>query len=141
MTPLVVLLVVLLAAAAAGGVGWLWWRGDGTLRPGTGERVLPRDVRLPDGAFGATATLLLLTSQQDDRSAAVRGHLAQLAAEHDGVAVAEVDLTRHGDLAGRYAVTRTPSVLVLDAEGRLQARVKGAGDAAVLRRALERALG
>lgn len=135
------LLVLLVAAALVGAVGFLWWRGDGTLRPGTGERVRPADVRLPDDAFGPVATLLLLTSQQDDRSTAVRGHLTDLAAQHDGVRVAEVDLTRHGDLAGRYAVTRTPSVLVLDAGGRLRSRVKGAGDAAVLRRALELALG
>lgn len=135
------LLVVLVALAVAAAIGFLWWRGDGVLRPGSGEVVRPADVRLPDDAFGATATLLLMTSQQDDRSDAVRAHLTDLAAEHDGVRVAEVDLTRHGDLAGRYAVTRTPSVLALGSGGRLVARVKGAGDAAVLRRALEAALG
>ncbi len=140
MTPLVVLVVVLVAATVAGVVGWLWWRGDGTLRPGSGEQVLPADVRLPEGSFGGAATLLLLTSQQDDRSTAVRSHLARLAQAHPGTALAEVDLTRHGDLAGRYAVTRTPSVLVLDGDGRLRARVKGAGDAAVLARALDAAL-
>jgi hypothetical protein len=47
-----------------------------------------------------------------------------------------VDLTARGDLAGRFAVTRTPSVFVLDGEGRLRARVKGAAESETLRAAL-----
>jgi protein-disulfide isomerase len=47
-----------------------------------------------------------------------------------------VDLTARGDLAGRYAVTRTPTVFVLDGDGRLRARVKGAADVETLGAAL-----
>jgi hypothetical protein len=136
----VIALVLVVAAAVAGLVGWLWWRGDGTVRPGSGEVLRPHEAALPDDAFGPTATLLLFGSQQDERTDLVRRRLLALALEHRGVAVAEVDLTRRGDLAGRWAVTRTPSVFALDGDGRLRARVKGAAAADVLRAALDAAL-
>lgn len=107
------------------------------MRPGSGETVRPDQVGLP-GPFGRRATLLLFTSQQDDRTRPVRAALRELAG--DGVVLAEVDLTVRGDLAGRYAVTRTPSLLVLDGGGRLRTRVKGPAVPAVLREALEAAL-
>lgn len=131
--------VALLAAGAAGVVGWTWWRGDGSLRPGSGERIDPADVALPDDAFGERATLLLFTSPRDDRTTPVRRTLLDLAGS-PGVRLAEVDLAARGDLAGRFAVTRTPSVFALDAERRLRARVKGAGSADTLSAALARAL-
>lgn len=136
----VIPLVLAGATGVAGAIGWLWWRGDGRMSRGSGERLLPSEAALPDDAFGTVATLMLFGSQQDDRTAQVRERLEALAGAHDGVVVAEVDLTARGDLAGRWAVTRTPSVFVLDAGGRLRARVKGAGDAETLRAALGTAL-
>ncbi|RIX31212.1 thioredoxin family protein [Amnibacterium setariae] len=133
-------LVAVVAAVVVGLVGWLWWRGDGTVRRGSGEVLRPHEAALSDDAFGSAATLLLFGSQQDERTDAVRRRLLALAIEHPGVAVAEVDLTRRGDLAGRWAVTRTPSVFALDGGGRLRARVLGAASADVLRTALDTAL-
>jgi len=133
-------LVLAAATGLVGVIGWLFWRGDGTLRRGSGERILPRDAALPDDAFGAVATLLLFGSQQDERTALVRQQLGGLIEARDGVVIAEVDLTRRGDLAGRFAVTRTPSVFALDGAGRLRARVTGAADLDTLRHALESAL-
>ena len=129
-------LVVVLSVAVAAVIGWLWWRGDGRMVPGSRERLLPAEVALPDDAFGEAATLLLFGSQQDERTELVRGRLRALVEERPGVRIAEVDLTARGDLAGRYAVTRTPTVFALDGEGRLTARVKGAADADTLRAAL-----
>ncbi|MGT2424633.1 hypothetical protein [Amnibacterium kyonggiense] len=114
--------------------------GDGTLRPGSGEAIRPSEVALPDDAFGAVATLLLFGSQQDERTATTRARLRSLVEDRDGVRLAEVDLTARGDLAGRYAVTRTPSVFAIDGRGRLVGRVKGAADDATLRAALDAAL-
>lgn len=130
----VIALAVVLGVAVAGVVGWSWQAGTGTVRPGSGEPVRPADVGLPGDDFGAAATLLLFTSRQDDRTAPVRAALQELT--RPGVALAEVDLTTRGDLAGRYAVTRTPSLLVLDGDGRLRARVKGPAGPDVLRDAL-----
>lgn len=133
-----VALAVVAGLVVAALIGWSWQRGAGTARPGSGEVVRPEDVALPADAFGSAATLLLFTSRQDDRTGPVRAALDALA--RPGVRVAEVDLTARGALAGRYAVTRTPSVLVLDGAGRLRARVKGPASPAVLRDALAAAL-
>lgn len=133
-------LVLAAATGIVGVVGWLWWRGDGELRTGSGEQLRPHEVALPEDAFGAVATMLLFGSQQDERTVVVRDRLAGLVDGRDGVVIAEVDLTARGDLAGRYAVTRTPSVFALDADGRLRARVKGAGDLDTLQAALDTAL-
>jgi hypothetical protein len=132
----VVLLVVLVAAVVVGAVGWVWWRGDGRMRPGSGEVLRPHEVALPDDAFGSTLTALLFGSQQDERTATVRARLEALLDGRPGARLAEVDLTARGDLAGRYAVTRTPTVFVLDGDGRLRARVKGAADVETLGAAL-----
>ncbi len=114
--------------------------GDGELRRGSGERLRPDEVALPDDAFGPVATMLLFGSQQDERTVVVRDRLIDLIDGLDGVRIAEVDLTARGDLAGRYAVTRTPSVFALDGEGRLRSRVKGTGSVETLRTALDSAL-
>ena len=119
----------------------MWWRGDGELRKGSGERLRPHEVALPDDAFGRVATMLLFGSQQDERTVVVREPARRPGrGASTGVRIAEVDLTARGDLAGRYAVTRTPSVFALDGDGRLRARIKGAGNAETLRAALDTAL-
>lgn len=133
-------LVLAAAVGVTALIGWSWWRGDGALVRGSGERIRPAEVALPDDAFGARATLLLFGSRQDGRTAEVRERLAELAHGEQGVLVAEVDLTARGDLAGRYAVTRTPSVFALDGDGALRARVRGAADRRTLRAALDAAL-
>lgn len=133
-------LVLAAATGVIGVIGWLWWRGDGELRRGSGERIRPHDVALPDDAFGPVATMLLFGSRQDERTDSTRIQLEGMIEGLQGVVLAEVDLTTRGDLAGRYAVTRTPSVFALDGQGRLRARVKGAADADTLRAALDTAL-
>ncbi|WP_375406390.1 TlpA family protein disulfide reductase [uncultured Amnibacterium sp.] len=130
-------LVLAAATGLVGIIGWVFWRGDGKLRRGSGERIRPHEAALPDDAFGAAATMLLFGSEQDERTALVRQQLNDMVAGLTGVAVAEVDLTRRGDLAGRFGVTRTPTVFALDDGGRLRARVTGAADLDTLRAALD----
>jgi hypothetical protein len=132
----VVAAVLVIALVAAALVGWVWWRGDGRMQRGSLEIVPPDRVGLADADFGAEATLLLFGSQQDRRTDLVRERLVAMAEERAGVRVAEVDLTARGDIAGPYAVTRTPTVLVLDGRRRLVARVKGAAEEEVLRASL-----
>jgi hypothetical protein len=130
-------LLALLAVVAAAGVGVAWRRGDGTTKRGSGERIRPAEVALDEAAFGARATLLFFTADHDERSVAVRGLLEEAAAASPGVLIAPVDLGRRGDLAGRYAVTTIPTVFVLDGEGRLRFRLKGAARRSDLLAALE----
>jgi thioredoxin-like negative regulator of GroEL len=136
----VIPLVLAAATGLVGVIGWFFWRGDGRLRRGSGERIRPGDAALADDAIGPVATLVLFGSQQDERTDLVRIQLDGLIEGHAGVLLAEVDLTVRGDLAGRFAVTRTPSVFALDGEGRLRARVTGAADLDTLRAALDTAL-
>jgi hypothetical protein len=136
----VIPIVLVAAIAAVGLVGWYWSRGDGRLQRGSGERIRPREVALPDDAFGLLGTMLLFGSKQDVRTDVARGRLERMLDGVQGVVLAEVDLTARGDLAGRYGVTRTPSVFALDGQGRLRARVKGAADADTLRDALDSVL-
>jgi hypothetical protein len=118
-------IITLLAVLAAAGVGIAWRRGDGTLKRGSGERIRPSEVALPDDAFGSRGTLLLFTSDHDVRSPAMRDLLEHAVTRTSGVRIAPVDLTRRGDLAGRFAVTATPTVFLLDDGGRLRFRIKG----------------
>ena len=118
-------LITVLAVLAAVAVGIAWLRGDGSMKRGSGERIRPAEVVLPEDSFGSRATLLLFTSDHDIRTAEVRRTLEDAAEGIDGVRIAPVDLTRHGDLAGRYAVTLTPTVFVLDGDGLLRFRIKG----------------
>jgi hypothetical protein len=136
----VIPLVLAAAAAAIGLIGWSWWRGEGQLKPGSGERILPREVALPDDAFGSVGTMLLFGSRQDERTDLARVRLEAMVDGIQGVVLAEVDLTTRGDLAGRYGVTRTPSLFALDGQGRLRARVKGATDTDTMRAALDTVL-
>ena len=135
-----ILLVLVAAIVAVGAVGWYWSRGAGELKRGSGERIRPREVALPEDAFGLLGTMLLFGSQQDERTDRARGQLERMLAEVRGVVLAEVDLTTRGDLAGRYGITRTPSVFALDGQGRLRARVTGAADVDTLHAALESVL-
>jgi hypothetical protein len=122
----VAVLLALLGVLAAAGVGVAWRRGDGTTKRGSGERIRPAEVALAEDAFGPRGTLLLFTADHDVRSVAVREVLEDAAAQHAGVRIAPVDLGRRGDLAGRYAVTTIPTVFVLDGDGLLRFRMKGA---------------
>ena len=132
-----VAILALLAVLAAAGVGVAWQRGDGTTKRGSGERIRPAEVALPDDAFGSAGTLLLFTAEHDVRSADVRRALEEAASTVPGVRIATVDLGRRGDLAGRYAVTAIPTVFVLDADGRLRFRMKGAARPADVLAALQ----
>lgn len=133
-------LVLAAATGAIGLVGWWFWAGDGRLSRGSGEHIRPDHLSLSEEAFGPAGTVLLFGSQQDDRTPIVRERVQALLEGRVGVRIADVDLTARGDLAGRYAVTRTPTVLVLDGERRLRVRVKGLGSEETLRSALDSAL-
>ena len=74
---------------------------------------------------GDSATVILFSTEFCARCPATKRMLDQLAATAPGVVVAEVDLTDRQDLARRYDVRQTPTVLVLDADGKRVARIGG----------------
>lgn len=86
-------------------------------------------ARLSAGEIGAElgerATLVQFSSAFCRPCRATRRVLADVAAMIDGVAHVEIDAEAHLDLVRRLDVAATPTVLVLDAEGRVVRRAVG----------------
>ena len=120
-------LAVVLGAALVGA----WWlrRAGGLLsatpRPVTSdstERLLPADIGSP---LGERATLVQFSTAFCQPCRATRRILADVSGTVPGVAHVEVDAESHLELVRRLDVRRTPTVLVLDAEGRIVRRASG----------------
>ena len=76
--------------------------------------------------LGERATLVQFSSAFCQPCRATRLVLADVARTVPGVAHVEVDAESHLDLVRRVDVTRTPTVLLLDAKGRIRTRATGA---------------
>jgi thiol-disulfide isomerase/thioredoxin len=79
-----------------------------------------------DGERGERATLLQFSSAFCAPCRATRRVLADVAGTVPGVTHVEVDAEQHLDLVRRVGVTRTPTTLILDADGRERTRAAGA---------------
>jgi thiol-disulfide isomerase/thioredoxin len=92
--------------------------------------VVPRaDSLTPDdlgAVLGERATLVQFSSAFCQPCRATRLILGDVATLVPGVAHIEVDAESHLDLVRRLDVTRTPTVLILDAAGRIRTRATGA---------------
>ncbi|MBL3664787.1 thioredoxin family protein [Streptomyces sp. M2CJ-2] len=113
----------MLAAASAHGVPQ--WRRSGRVR------VRGRDdgkrLRAPElGAeLGERATLVQFSSAFCAPCRATRRVLDEVAGLVPGVTHVEIDAEAHLDLVRRLGILRTPTVLVLDADGRVVRRATG----------------
>jgi thiol-disulfide isomerase/thioredoxin len=96
--------------------------------PAVPERTAPPlvDALPSDTQLGERATLLQFSSAFCAPCRATRHTLAEVAAVVPGVAHVEIDAEHHLDLVRRLRVLRTPTTLVLDAEGREVSRAAGA---------------
>jgi len=75
--------------------------------------------------LGARATLVQFSSAFCQPCRATRRVLAEVAHMVDGVAHVEVDAEAHLELVRMLDIVRTPTVLVLDADGRIVRRAAG----------------
>ncbi|MDQ0682135.1 thiol-disulfide isomerase/thioredoxin [Streptomyces sp. B4I13] len=122
MTGLVVCVAVLAAASA---FGVLQRRRSGRVR------VRGRDEGRRIGAdrlgaeLGERATLVQFSSAFCAPCRATRRILGEVAAAVPGVAHIEIDAEAHLGLVRELDIVRTPTVLVLDAEGRIVRRAAG----------------
>lgn len=124
MDPLIAALALLGLVAVATLLG-VWWKlRDGKVKRLDGPRVELADTELTE--WPNRATLLQFSTQMCARCPGTRRYLLQVAEVHDGVSHTEIDLTHRADLADRYEITQTPTVLILDGYGRIRARVAGA---------------
>jgi thiol-disulfide isomerase/thioredoxin len=80
----------------------------------------------PDVVLGERATLLQFSSAFCAPCRAARRTLADVAEIVPGVTHVEVDAESHLDVVRRLGILRTPTTLVLDAEGMELARASGA---------------
>lgn len=74
---------------------------------------------------GVRATLVQFSSAFCQPCRATRRTLAEVAAMVEGVAHVEVDAEDHLDLVRELEIVQTPTVLVLDADGRIVRRATG----------------
>ncbi len=123
MTGFVVLLVTLMAATA---LGVLRARHNGRLRPVTDVEVLDAaDLAALGIQPGPRATLVQFSSAFCAPCRATRRILGEVADDVEGVVYAEVDAETHLDAVRRLHIMRTPTTLVLDADGRVIVRASG----------------
>ena len=115
-------LALALIVGAAVAVGLWRRRTDGRLR-------VPADAAVLDAAalrapLGARATLVQFSTDFCQPCQAAHRVLAD-AATAPGIQHLEIDATERDDLVRRFAVRRTPTVLVLDPAGRVVRRASG----------------
>lgn len=104
-----------------------------------GERVDPSSL-IEGATLGSAATVVQFSTEFCARCPGVRRMLVQVASERDGVVHLDVDLTHRADLADRFRVRQTPTLLVLDAEGIARSRIGGAPARSVVTDELDRLL-
>ncbi|WP_282692458.1 thioredoxin family protein [Streptomyces sp. CC208A] len=101
------------------------------------ERLAPG---LLGAGLGERATLVQFSSAFCQPCRATRRTLAEVAAMVPGVAHVEIDAEERLGLVRALGITRTPTVLVLDADGRIVRRAAGQPRRADVIAALGRAL-
>ena len=105
------------------------FRGTHTLRAAPVDEPASAQPGALDGLaheLGERATLLQFSSAFCAPCRATRRVLGEVAGIVPGVAHVEIDAEQHLDLVRRLGIVRTPTTLVLDAQGREVSRASGA---------------
>lgn len=96
-------------------------------------RFTPEDLR---SSLGTTATFVQFSTSMCAPCGRVRRALRDLAGSRAGLAHVEVDAESRLDLVRRHRVLSTPTVFVLDGNGRVRQRLSGVPDRSQLHDAL-----
>lgn len=130
-----IVLVVVMGAATVTGLALRKRRGKfkappaGVLRPAAGRSnpASPAGLTAEElGApLGARATLVQFSTEFCANCPPTRRMLGQVAQEHDGVELVEVDAAARLDLARRLNIYSTPTILVLGPDGAIASRASG----------------
>jgi thiol-disulfide isomerase/thioredoxin len=131
------LIAVVAVLAAASVLGLALRRRQGRFStPDTGRTTSPTSPATADsresltaadlGApLGKRATLVQFSTEFCSNCPPTRRMLGQVAAEHDGIELVEVDAAARLDLTRRLNVMSTPTVLVLGPDGTIASRASG----------------
>lgn len=115
----VLAVAVLLAAASAAVV--LLRRRAGEFRAAAATSSLAAAA----GSLGTAATFVQFSSKVCASCPQVRRALQRVTAGRPDVALVELDVDDHMDLVRELGILRTPTVFVLDRNGRVRARTSG----------------
>ena len=105
-----------------------------SVQPLAGAPAVPRETVL--AVPGARATFVQLSAEHCAVCPSVARVLSEVAAGTPGIAHVELRAEENLDLVRRYDVRRSPSVLLVDADGHVVARTSGAMTGAQARAAL-----
>jgi thiol-disulfide isomerase/thioredoxin len=125
--------VVILAASA---IAYVWW----SKRQGRVHHVHLPGALTPDdlGApRGLRATFVQFSTPICAKCPPTRALLLRVAQDYPHVHHIEIDASERLDLARRLDIMRTPTILVLDADGVVVSRMNGAPSEAQVREALD----
>lgn len=140
MNPTLVVAALVALVALATAIGFLQRSRTGRVRV-SNDHTLVRAGELPgvDG-LGDSATLLQFSTEVCAPCRVTHRILDGVARETLGVEHVDLDLTHRPDLASRFRIMQTPTTLILDRRGVVQARIGGAPRPAELRAELDRVL-
>ncbi len=128
--------IIILAILAVASVAAVWWqRRQGVVRE------VERAGGLSSATLGAKrgyhATFVQFSTPMCAKCPPTATLLRRIAAERDDVVHIEIDAAERLDLARTLEVMRTPTVLVLDGDGMIVARMSGAPSEHQARAALD----
>lgn len=126
MTPLAAALAALGLIVATSALGIFLKRRNGRVHDmsvGTILHVDPQAIGIEH--LGAAATIVQFSTQYCTRCPGVRNAITKLVSGRDGVKFAHVDLTHEPELAKRFKVMQTPTLLLLDDAGVPRSRLSG----------------
>ncbi|WP_439691120.1 thioredoxin family protein [Curtobacterium sp. SP.BCo] len=135
----VAVLVGVLALATILGVVLRARTGRARTTTATTDGHTTADLAPPD-AFGTAATLVQFSTPTCARCPATRRQLDTVAERTPGVTRIEIDLAERPDLARRFDVMQTPTVLLLDGHRAVRTRFGGPPRPAELAAALDTVL-
>lgn len=129
-------LAIVAALLLVSTLGYLVWQ----RRQGTVRFVASANALTPDelgGPRGPRGTVVVFSTPMCAKCPGTKAMLARVIQDYEGVAQAEIDAADRLDIARRFDVMRTPTVLVLDANGVAVSRMDGAPTPAQAREALD----
>jgi len=140
MNPALVAAVLVALVGVSTVLGFVWKRGQGRIAHTNGRTVIrasdvPGIRRLSSGA-----TLLQFSTEVCAPCKATHAVLGDVAAQRSNVTHIDLDVTHRPDLASQFKIMQTPTTLILDRKGVVQARIGGAPRREALHAELDRIL-
>ena len=116
-------MILLIAVAVAAISAWAFSKKNGRFATRSSQdRLLATDLGID---LGERATLVQFSSAFCAPCRATRVLLTDIAGKVDGVVTVDIDAEEHLELVRRLNILRTPTVLILDADGAIVTRASG----------------